>query len=149
MRICLAAFGTIACLFFSGCRSAADHIQPPAIVGAWLVNIPQAPFPYHMFVFHPDGTMLQSNPDAGDANTSDSNGIGAWSPDDGGIRGKFVEVTADRSTRRFVSRGEISFSVRVDSDAFTGTATARFYDEDGRQLRAPVMATMKGRRIKP
>ena len=28
-----------------------------------------------MFVFHADGTMLQSNPDAGDPLTSDSNGL--------------------------------------------------------------------------
>jgi hypothetical protein len=34
-----------------------------------------------MFVFNSDGTMQQANPDAGDPNTSDSNGMGAWVPD--------------------------------------------------------------------
>jgi hypothetical protein len=46
---------------------------PPDIVGAWIVTIPDAPFPLHTFVFHSDGTVEQSNPDAGDPNTSDSN----------------------------------------------------------------------------
>jgi len=47
---------------------------------------------------------LQSNPDAGDSNTSDSNGAGVWTPVAEGVKGKFVEVTADRRTRRFASR---------------------------------------------
>lgn len=110
---------------------------------------PEAPFPYHMFVFHSDGTMLQSNPDAGDPNTSDSNGVGVWTPVAGRIRGKFVEVTADRTTRRFVSRGEISFLVQVNGDALTGSASALFYDAEGRQIRGPLTATLEGRRVVP
>jgi hypothetical protein len=102
-----------------------------------------------MFIFHSDGTMLQSNPDAGDPNTSDSNGAGVWTLVAGGIKGKFVEVTADRTTRRFVSRGEISFMVRVNGDALSGTASAVFYDEEGRQTRGPLTATLKGRRVVP
>ncbi len=50
-------------------------------------HIPEAPFPYHLFVFHSDGTVLQSNPDAGDANTSDSNLMGAWIAEGDHIRG--------------------------------------------------------------
>src|SRR4051794_18441557 len=49
--------------------------QLPPVVGTWLVKTPEAPFPYHMFTFHSDGTMLHSNPDAGDSSTSDSNGM--------------------------------------------------------------------------
>lgn len=113
------------------------------------MKTPEAPFPYHMFVFHSDGTMLQSNPDAGNPNTSDSNGVGVWTAVGGGIKGKFVEVTADRTTRRFVSRGEISFSVQVNGDALSGTANAVFYDEEGRQTRGPVSATLDGRRVVP
>jgi hypothetical protein len=64
------------------------------------VKIPEAPFQYHMFVFNSDGTMQQANPDAGDPNTSDSNGMGVWVPDGHRIKGKFVEVTADRTTRQ-------------------------------------------------
>jgi hypothetical protein len=121
----------------------------PPIVGTWLVKSPEAPFPYHMFVFHSDGTMLQSNPDAGDPNTSDSNGAGVWTTAAGGIKGKFVEVTADRTTRRFVSRGEISFLVKVNGDTLRGTATAVFYSEEGRQTKGPMSATLEGRRVVP
>jgi hypothetical protein len=38
---------------------------PNPVVGAWLVHDPNAPFPYHMYVFNADGTMQQANPDAG------------------------------------------------------------------------------------
>ena len=81
-----------------------------------------APFPLHLFVFHPDGTVLQSNPDAGDPNTSDSNAMGVWRADGGEVKGKLVEIMADRTTHRLVSRGEISFSVRVSGDVFRGAA---------------------------
>jgi hypothetical protein len=73
-----------------------------------------------MFDFHSDGTLVQSNPDVGDPNSSDSNGMGVWVMDAAAIKGKFVEVTADRSTRQFVSRGEICFSISVNGDALTG-----------------------------
>ncbi len=52
-----------------------------SIVGTWFVKASDAPFPYHMFVFNADGTMQQANPDAGDANTSDSDGKGIWKND--------------------------------------------------------------------
>ncbi len=102
-----------------------------------------------MFVFHSDGTLQQSNPDAGDPNTSDSNGLGVWVTDAGRIKGKFVEVTADRNTRRFVSRGEISFLIQVNGDALSGTASAVFFDAEGRQLRGPLAATLQGQRVIP
>jgi hypothetical protein len=151
MRIGLAIlFITGVCISCAACRSIAGcGNDTPSIVGTWLVKIPEAPFPHHMFVFHSDGTMLQSNPDAGDPNTSDSNGMGAWVPDAGRIKGKFVEVTADRSTRRFVSRGEISFLLQVNGAAFSGTASAVFFDADGRQLRSPLAATLEGNRVVP
>jgi hypothetical protein len=65
-----------------------------AIVGAWLVKEPAAPFPYHMYVFNADGTMQQANPDAGDKTTSDSDGKGVWIAEGQQIRGKWVEVAA-------------------------------------------------------
>ena len=92
--------------------------------------------------------MQQSNPDAGDPNTSDSNGMGVWVSNGDGVKGKFVEVTADRATRQFVSRGEISFVVKLSGNAFTGTASAVFYDARGRQLRGPVAATLQGERVR-
>jgi hypothetical protein len=121
----------------------------PAIVGTWFVKIPEAPFRYHMFVFHSDGTLQQTNPDAGDPNTSDSNGMGAWATDGDKIKGRFVEITADRTTRQFVSRGEISFLIQVNANAFSGTASASFYDAEGHPLRAPLAATLEGERVLP
>jgi hypothetical protein len=61
------------------------------IVGAWFVKMPEAPFQYHMLIFNADGTMLQSNPDAGDPHTSDSNGMGAWVAEGNRVVGKFVK----------------------------------------------------------
>jgi len=151
MRIQAATIGVAAAfLCFIGCGSMpAAKTGAASVIGTWLVKSPEAPFPYHMFVFHSDGTMLQSNPDAGDPNTSDSNGIGVWNSVGGQIKGKFVEVTADRTTRRFVSRGEVSFLLRVTGDALSGTASAIFYDEDGRQTKGPLAATLEGRRVVP
>jgi hypothetical protein len=150
MRIQAAMIGLAALLCSAACRStsvAGNDASP--VIGTWVVKIPEAPFPYHMLVFHSDGTMLQSNPDAGDPNTSDSNGAGVWTPVAGRIKGKFVEVTADRTTRKFVSRGEISFLIQVNGDALSGTASAVFYDVDGRQIRGPLFATLEGRRVVP
>lgn len=121
----------------------------PPIVGTWVVKTPEAPFPYHMFVFGADGTMQQGNPDAGNPNTSDSDGMGVWVKDGARIKGKFVEITADRTTRQFVSRGEISFSLEVQGDTFRGTASASFYDAGGRKLRGPMAATLEGQRVAP
>ena len=151
MRRPLTALGVIAfCLSSPACRQVhgARNNSPP-IVGTWFVKIPEAPFHYHMFVFHSDGTMQQANPDAGDANTSDSNGMGVWVLDGDRIKGKFVEVTADRTTRQFVSRGEISFLINANGNAFSGTASATFYDAQGRRLSGPLPATLEGQRVLP
>ena len=151
MRSPLTALGVVAlCLSSPACRqvSSSKNNSPP-IVGTWFVKTPEAPFQYHMFVFNSDGTMQQANPDAGDPNASDSNGMGAWVPDGDKIRGKFVEVTADRTTRQFVSRGEISFLIDVNGSAFSGTASAIFYDAEGRRLRGPLPATLEGQRVVP
>jgi hypothetical protein len=113
------------------------------------VKAPEAPFPYHMLIFNSDGTMQQTNPDAGDPNTSDSNGMGGWVSDGDRIKGKFVEVTADRTTRQFVSRGEISFIINLNGNSFSGTASAIFYDAKGQPLRGPFPATLQGQRVAP
>ena len=141
-RLCAA---TALCLISAACH-------PPSaspIVGTWVVTIPEAPFPLHMFAFHPDGTVQQSNPDAGDPNSSDSSAMGEWRTDRDGVKGKLVEVMADRSTHRFISRGEISFSIKVNGDALSGTATAVFYDAKGLKVRGPVQATLQGQRVLP
>jgi hypothetical protein len=144
MRFRPIVFSAACLLCLAGCRTTSSPI-----VGTWLVKAPEAPFAYHMFIFHSDGTMQQSNPDAGDRNTSDSSGLGVWTQGADGIRGKFVEVMADRTTHQFVSRGEISFVVQVSGDVLKGTASAVFFDAEGRRLREPVAATLSGQRILP
>jgi hypothetical protein len=132
----------------AGCRAISDNRAASPIVGAWIVKMPEAPFPLHMFIFHSDGTVQQSNPDAGDANTSDSSALGAWQPDAEGIKGKIVEITADRTTHKFASRVDISFSIKVSGDEFIGNASATFYDEKGSHLRGPVLVSLTGARVK-
>jgi hypothetical protein len=134
----------------AGCHSSVSpHDNAPAIVGTWVVSASKAPFPMHLFAFHSDGIVQQSNPDAGDPNTSDSSAMGVWVADGDEIRGKIVEVTADRKTRRFVSRGDISFTLKVTGDAFRGEASAMFYNAAGGKLRGPVTTPMTGRRVTP
>lgn len=133
-----------------GCAGAPPAARSaPPIVGVWLVRAPEAPFPLHMFAFHADGTVEQSNPDAGDPRTSDSNLMGVWRADGPGVRGKLVEIAADRATHRLVSRTEISFALRVTGDAFSGTAEARSYDAAGQPSGSPVQATLEGARVVP
>jgi len=72
-----------------------------------------------------------------------------WVPDGDSIKGRIVEITADRTTRQFVSRDEISFSVRVNRDTLSGVATAIFHDIDGRPVTEPHPATLEGQRILP
>jgi hypothetical protein len=113
------------------------------------VRAPAAPFPLHMFVFHSDGTVQQSNPDAGDADTSDSNLMGVWFADGDGFKGKLIEITADRMTHQLVSRGEISFALKVSGNLFSGTARAVFYDANGQQVRGPLQTRLEGERVLP
>jgi hypothetical protein len=151
MRRDLIVFSVVAlCLGLSAChRLSADKTSSDSIVGTWFVKIPEAPFPYHMFVFHSDGTMQQANPDSGDPNTSDSNGMGVWVQDGDRIKGKFVEITADRATRQFASRGEISFSIKRNGNTFSGSASALFFDAQARRLKGPISATLDGERVVP
>ena len=146
------AFRSIAVivLWITGCHQApSGKGDSPAIVGAWIVRIPEAPFPLHMFVFHSDGTVEQSNPDAGDPDTSDSNLMGAWRAEGDGFKGKIIEMTADRTTHQLVSRGEIFFTLKVSGDALSGTARAVFYDVNGQQSRGPLQAKLEGERVLP
>jgi hypothetical protein len=117
------------------------------IRGVWYVEIVGAPFKHHVFSFHSDGTMQQANPDAGDPVTSDSIGLGEWIAEGNRIQGKFVEITANRKTHKFVSRGEISFVLHVQGDTFSGSAEARFYDQAGILKKGPLPATLSGSRI--
>ena len=149
MQKTLGAIGVLV-LCLAGCQEAHNSQGASAdVVGAWIVKIPDAPFPLHMFVFHSDGTVEQSNPDAGDPNTSDSNLMGAWRADGDGYRGKIVEITADRASHQFAARGEISFALKVSGNTFGGTAIATFFDESGHRVRGPVQVKMEGERVLP
>ncbi len=130
------------------CRDARPSAQAAnAIVGTWFVEDAGAPFHQHMYVFNADGTMQQANPDAGDPTTSDSDGKGIWIADGDRIRGKWMEITADRTTHKFVSRGELPFEIQVTGDTFRGTLSARFYAPDGKLLQDFPAAAIHGKRL--
>jgi len=132
-----------------GCVSTTTGSNVPnRIVGAWLVRDPNAPFPYHMYVFNADGTMQQANPDAGDPHGSDSDGKGIWVANGERIKGKWVEVIADRPTHQFSGRLEISYDITVSGDTYTGTETVLSYDAAGNLAAGPATpAQLVGKRI--
>lgn len=131
-----------------GCTHNNTDGKANPIVGAWLVKDSAAPFPYHMYVFNADGTMQQANPDAGDPRTSDSDGKGIWIEDDDRIKGKWMEVAADRATHQFTGRTEISYGIKVDVDTFSGTETVRFYNASGAPSGGPTSPTpIEGKRV--
>ena len=123
-------------LFGCSIPSTTSSISNP-IVGAWLVQDPNAPFPYHMYVFNADGTMQQANPDAGDSHGSDSDGKGIWVANGTRIEGKWVEVIANRATHQFAGRLEISYELTVSGDTYTATETVRSYDAAGSLAASP------------
>lgn len=117
------------------------------VVGTWIVRDSDAPFPIHMYVFNSDGTMQQANPDAGNPNSSDSDGRGIWVKERGRIQGKWVEIIADRVTHKFTETGEISFVLSVDGDRLKGSRSARFFDVDGKAVQGPFEGTFSGTRV--
>jgi hypothetical protein len=142
-------FITMPALGMLGCREmASSNIKFNPVVGAWFVKDPGAPFPYHMYVFNADGTMQQANPDAGDAHNSDSDGKGVWVAVGDRIKGKWVEVIADRATHKFAGRSELSFEFKVSGDTFAGTITESGYDASGALTEGPASPTpLEGKRV--
>jgi len=141
-------FSAACILGLLGCAHDNTERKANPIVGAWFVKDPGAPFPYHMYVFNADGTMQQANPDAGDPHNSDSDGKGVWVTDGDRIKGKWVEVIADRASHRFAGRAEISYEVKVNADTFAGTITASSYDAAGTLTEGPSSPTLlEGKRI--
>ncbi|HYO55189.1 hypothetical protein [Archangium sp.] len=119
-----------------------------ALVGAWVVEADGAPFKQHLFVFHADHTMLQSNPPAGNRMTSDSNGIGVWRHEKGReFIGKFVEHNADHETGQFLTQLTVSYRITVNGSTFTGTAEANYKNAEGVHVRGPLPAKLRGTRI--
>lgn len=73
---------------------------------------------------------------------------GVWVTDGERIKGKWVEVIADRATHKFTGRAEISYDVKVNVDAFSGTVTASSYDANGTLTDGPTSPTpLEGRRV--
>ncbi len=142
------ALAVVALLLPAGCISVSvSDRSETSIVGAWVVKYDKAPFPFHMQVFNADGTMQQANPDAGNAGSSDSDGKGVWIAAAGRVRGKWVEIRADRATHAYIGRGEISFDVAVSANAFSGMAQANFYGPDGKLTDGPIDTPVSGERV--
>ena len=121
-----------------GCdRPRAEGAPAPPIVGTWLVHDPNAPFPYHLYVFNADGTMHQANPDAGNPRSSDSDGKGIWAVRGDHIEGKWVELSADRATHQYAGRLELTMRITVLGDSLTATETAQVFDATGAPAPAP------------
>jgi len=117
------------------------------VIGTWLVEEPAAPFPLHMYVFNADGTMQQANPDSGDPHTSDSDGKGVWAARGAHVIGKWVEITADRTTHKLAGRGELSFDIVVHGNRLSGTARFVAFDAAGKRLEAYPPDPFTGTRI--
>jgi hypothetical protein len=98
--------------------------------------------------FNADGTMQQANPDAGDPHGSDSDGKGVWVANGERIKGKWVEVIADRTTHQFSGRLEISYEITVRGDTYTATEAVRSYDAAGNLAASPATPSqLVGKRV--
>ncbi len=93
------------------------------------------------------GASWQANPDAGDAKTSDSDGKGVWVGKGNSVRGKWVEITADRQTHKLSGFGELRYALTVKGDRLTGTASFRQYDESHVLVDGPFASTLSGTRV--
>src|SRR5262249_51841670 len=117
------------------------------ITGVWRVTVAEAPFPYHMFTFHADGTMLQANPPAGNTTTSDTSGMGVWRQEGQTVRARFEEFRLYYTTE-VVTRGAVDFDLIVDGDTFTATSTFTIYDPQSAQpIGKPQHSPLKAVRV--
>jgi hypothetical protein len=118
-----------------------------SIVGTWRVKTVGAPFPYHMFAFHGDGTMHQTNPPAGNTETSDTAGLGVWEARGKKIKARFEEFRLDFKTGE-VTRGVIDCTITVKGDELTGDCDFNIYNvADGSHVGGPHHATLEGERV--
>lgn len=117
------------------------------IVGAWYVDTQGAPFVPHGMLFHADGTLSLTNPDAAEATNSSSAGYGQWKLVRGKVQGRFFEVNADKGTNQFTTLLVVTFTVTVDGDLFLGPASASYYDKDKQLVQGPLPAHLIGQRF--
>ena len=96
--------------------------EPHPVVGVWEVWAEGAPFEHHVMMFNPEHTMLQSNPDGGNGQSSDSIGMGVWHAVGDLVVGRFLETRADRTTHKALGRSVIRFELSVTDEMFTGHA---------------------------
>lgn len=121
--------------------------QNNTIVGVWRVQTEGAPFKFHMFAFHNDGTMQQSNPPAGNTETSDSAGLGVWAADGATVKARFEEYRVALKDGA-ITRGTIDFTLYIKDNSLDGACNFNIYDaETGKHLRGPLAATVKGQRV--
>lgn len=124
-----------------------------SVVGVWEVQIPDAPFPWHVMTFTPYQTMSQSNPHDGNRDESDSSGQGIWetikqADKTTKVRGKFVEFKADRTSGDYIGKGVITFEFVVTGDDFKGTCQVHRYDSAGRLVRESSPLALIGKRVR-
>lgn len=117
------------------------------IVGAWYVDTVGAPFLPHGMIFHADGTVILTNPDAAEAQNSSSAGYGQWEVRGKKIHGRFFEVNADKTTNQFTTLLVVTFTLRVDGKKFSGPATAEYFDGERNLVQGPFPADLLGQRF--
>jgi hypothetical protein len=88
-RLCGTLWLLVSMLAIQGCSTFPGRTSSAnPVVGVWIVNDVDAPFPYHTSVFNGDGALQQASPDAGDPNSTDSDGKGIWIADRDRMKGK-------------------------------------------------------------
>lgn len=121
------------------------------IVGVWYVDAVGAPFQPHIATFHSDKTMAIHNPEAGDPHTSDSMGMGVWETLAADktqiVRGKFVELNADRNTNKYVNKLIVTYKLTIHGNTFTGPAQAIYYNPDETIHSGPFSVTLNGKKL--
>lgn len=121
---------------------------PLDILGTWYVDTVGAPFKPHGMIFHLDGTMVLTNPDAAEAQNSSSAGYGSWQLKRNQVVGQFFEVNADKTTNQFTTLLIVKFTITsVTPDRFSGDATASYFDGDRHLVNGPFPATLLGQKF--
>lgn len=100
-----------------------------------------------MYVFNADHTMQQANPDAGDAQASDSDGKGVWADKGDHIVGKWVEIIASRSAHKYSGSGEFTYNIVVNGNTLTGSGSFLAFDAEGTSVGRPLPSPFTGTRV--
>lgn len=123
-------------------------MQQHPLVGAWRVTFVGAPTPYHMYTFHADGTVIQSNPPRGNSQTSDTNLHGVWEARDGKVYARLEEWRMDQTDPKNVTVGVVQFEIVVDGDTFAGPSGFKVLDANSKTVEGPYEESLSGQRVK-